>query len=107
MLNGVTSFQKRIGLVLYLEQEKFASKTIPLFYFFFLLLLWEEFWRVLNSCMFRTKYFHHMKVFTFSGGEYEVKKKNYQFNIKKNYKTEICSSLFAGLIYVRNNISLF
>ena len=86
--------------VLCLELEKFISKTIPLFS---PLLLWKEFWRVVNSCKFWTKYFHHVRVITFSRGEYE-EKKNYQVDIKKSYKTDICTSLFSGLKYVLNNI---
>ena len=35
------------------------------------------------------------------------KKKNYLFDIKKRYKAENCTGLFARLIYVRNNIYSF
>ena len=45
MLNGVKFMQKRIGLVLYLEVEEFASKAIPLTFIFIIVrkILYEEF----------------------------------------------------------------
>ena len=65
MLKGIKFVQKEIGLVLwYIELEKFSSKTIPLFFPFIIV---RRILKRLNSCIFRTKYFHYMNVVTFSG----------------------------------------